>query len=114
MKIELGQLKNKFKNIYLLGSKPIQDWQRIIYVMTAILIGVFVWSYFFYFSVQSEFKSDIFIPPQSHATKDKESEIQEVMDKYINKEKAFYEYSSTVLGSTTIASTTSVSAKPAR
>lgn len=89
MKIELGKF-NKVKGAYILGSKPIQDWQRIIYVWVAIIVGIFVWSYFFFVSVQSEFKSDFKNASQFIPTKDKEAEIKDVEDKYKAKEAIWF------------------------
>ena len=86
MKIELGKFGKNFKNTYLIGSKPIQDWQRIIVVGFAVVLGVFIWSYFFYFSVQSEFKADFNDSYQAPPVKDKEAEIKDVVDKYKTKE----------------------------
>ena len=89
MKLDLTQTASQVKNIYILGSKPIQDWQRIILVCFAIMLGVFIWSYFFYFSVQSEFKSDFNQIPQTVPTKGKEAEIKDVVDKYKARELDF-------------------------
>ena len=86
MKIELGKFGDKFKNAYVFGSRPIQDWQRIIIVAFSVVLGVFIWSYFFYFSVQSEFRSDFNGTYQAPFVKDKESEIKDVVDKYKAKE----------------------------
>ena len=90
MKIELGQFEGKFKNIYLIGSKPIQDWQRMIIVSFAVVLGIFIWSYFFYFSVQSEFKADFGDTYKAPPAKDKEAEIKDVVDKYKAKESVWY------------------------
>lgn len=89
MKIDLGNIRNKFKNIYILGSRPIQDWRRVVYFATSILIGVLIWSYFFYFSVQSEFKSDLKTVSKIVPVKDKEAEIRDVVEKYRAKEQFF-------------------------
>ncbi len=89
MKIELGQFGDKFKKVYVLGSRPIQDWPRIICVWFSIMLGVFIWSYFFYFSVQAEFKSDFSTNSEVAPVKDKESEIKDVVDKYQAKEVDF-------------------------
>lgn len=89
MKLDLTQTASQVKNIYILGSKPIQDWQRIILVCFAIMLGVFIWSYFFYFSVQSEFKSEFNQNSEAAPIKDKEAEIKDVVDKYKAKELDF-------------------------
>ena len=89
MKIGLNKYENKIRSAYIFGSKPIQDWQRVIYVLTAIVIGTAVWSYFFYLSVQSEFKKDFKNSSQIMPVKDKESEIKDVLDKYKAKEANF-------------------------
>ena len=89
MKIETNKFQDKFKNIHIFGSHPIQDWHRIIVVSFLILSGVFIWSYFFYFSVQSEFTSDFVDNSQTVPNKDKEAEIKDVVDKYKVKESAW-------------------------
>lgn len=89
MKTDLGNIRNKFKNIYILGSRPIQDWRRIVYFFASIMIGVLIWSYFFYFSVQSEFKSDLKTASKIVPAKDKEAEIRDVVEKYRAKEQFF-------------------------
>jgi hypothetical protein len=86
MKIELGQFGNRFKSIYIFGSHPIQDWHRILLVGFSIVLGVLIWSYFFYFSVQSEFRSDFNSSTEFVPVKDKEAEIKEVVEKYKAKE----------------------------
>ena len=89
MKIELGQIENKFKKVYILGSRPIQDWPRMIFVCASIILGIFIWSYFFYFSVQNEFRSDFDNVSQVTPVKDKEAEIRDIVDKYKAKEVIF-------------------------
>ena len=89
MKIELGQIENKFKKVYILGSRPVQDWPRIIFVCISIILGVFIWSYFFYFSVQAEFKYDFNNTSQIAPFNDKEADIKDVVDKYKIKEVIF-------------------------
>ena len=89
MKIEIGHIGNKVKKVYILGSRPIQDWPRIIFVFASIGLGIFIWSYFFYFSVQAEFKSDFDITSYVTPAKDKEAEIKDVVDKYKTKDVIF-------------------------
>jgi hypothetical protein len=89
MKIKIGQIENKFKKVYILGSRPVQDWPRIISVCALIIFGIFIWSYFFYFSVQDEFRTDFDSTSQMTPVKDKEAEIKDVVDKYKAKEVIF-------------------------
>lgn len=89
MKIVIGQIRNKFKKAYILGSRPVQDWPRIIFVCSLIVSGIFIWSYFFYFSVKDEFKLDFNNTTQLTPTKDKEAEIRDVVDKYKAKDVIF-------------------------
>ena len=108
MKIELGKFGNKLKGAYMIGSKPIQDWQRVVTICFAVLLGVFIWSYFFYSSVQSEFKNDFGDSSQVMPVKNKEVEIKEVIDKYKTKEGLWLGVGQQQgLGSTTISSSTS-------
>ena len=86
MNIELGQFGKKLKNMYIFGSRPVQDWQRIMVVAFSIILGVFIWSYFFYFSVQSALMSDSGEVTDFVPVKDKEAEIKSVIEKYQNKE----------------------------
>jgi len=95
MKIELNQFENKFKNSYVLGSRPIQDWQRVFCFFLAILIGVVIWSYYFYGTVQSEFKANTKIDSYVAPVKDKEVEIKELVDKYKAKEQVFNDIQTT-------------------
>ena len=86
MKIELGKFGSKFKNTYIFGSRPIQDWQRIVVVAFSIILGIFIWSYLLYTSVQTEFESGFNEAQQAIPVKDKEAEIRDVVDKYRAKE----------------------------
>ncbi len=86
MNIELGQFGNKLRNMYIFGSRPVQDWQRIMVVAFSIILGVFIWSYFFYFSVQTSLMSDSGEATDFVPVKDKEAEIKSVIEKYQGKE----------------------------
>ena len=96
MKIDLVKITEKFKNIYILGRRPIQDWQRIFFVSVSIVIGIFIWSYFFYFSVQSQFKSDLSKVSKVAPIKDKEAEIRDIVEKYKLKDQLFYSTSTSI------------------
>ncbi|MEI6042160.1 MAG: hypothetical protein WCQ00_01165 [bacterium] len=89
MKIETANFGNGLKNIYLVGSKPIQDWQRIFLFLVSIIIGVGIWSYYFNFTIKSELALGISNVSQSTPTKDKEAEIKDVVDKYKAREASF-------------------------
>ena len=89
MKITLGSVKNKVSNAYLFGSRPIQDWQRIMLVLIIVIGFVLVWGYFFKLSVQSGFVIDSGATYRPAPIKDKEAEIKDVVNKYSAKEQSF-------------------------
>jgi hypothetical protein len=89
MKIQSAKRKWSLKNMYIMGNEPNKDWPRLIIIWFAVLLGVFVWSYFFHFSVQDQFKTDFNSISQTTSFKDKESEIKDVTDRYKIKEENF-------------------------
>ena len=116
MNIELGQFGSKLKNMYIFGSRPFQDWQRIMIISFSIILGVFIWSYFFYFSVQSTLMSDAGEATDFVPVKDKEAEIKSVIEKYQIREvswgvvatstKATYENNNAVVGTSMVGNST--------
>ncbi len=82
----MGKLGSSLKRMYIFGSHPILDWQRIIVVSVLLITAIFVWSYFFYFSVKSDFGNSLVNVSEYVPVKDKEAEIKEVVYKYKVKE----------------------------
>lgn len=88
--INLKIFKNKMSNSYFFGSRPVQDWPKILIVSTVILVIMIVWSYFFFLSVKSEISND-FSGVGVTNIKDKGAEIQEILEVYQKKEIMFME-----------------------
>ncbi len=88
--VNVKSFRNKMSNSYFFGSRPVQDWPKILIFFFFVLLIIAIWSYFFFLAVRSEIKND-FSNIQAPVVKDKEAEIQEVLEKYNQREVMFLE-----------------------
>lgn len=53
MDLNLDSIKQKFKQMYLLGRYPDRDWHRVLIASIALLACIGIWSFLFFFQIQS-------------------------------------------------------------